>query len=89
MILLILLRKNNLIIGYLFFLSVICEAGTYQSDNTCLYCGVGNFSSSGSTGCSECPDGKITPGIGYSSVEDCFGMDNLFERTKFLERPLN
>ena len=57
-----------------FYFSVLCESGTYQLNNTCLYCDAGSYSSVGSTNCRRCPNGTTTPGVGYSSIANCIGM---------------
>ena len=56
-----------------FIIIVICESGTFQYDNMCKYCDIGSYSPAGSTKCLQCPDGKTTAGLGYSSLDDCFG----------------
>ena len=60
------------------FLTIVaCVAGKYYDldERKCKYCPVGTYTQiPGRLGCSSCPKGKTTPGVGTSKATECRGQ---------------
>ena len=52
--------------------SVICSAGSYNSENVCKQCPIGTWSLAEAISCTLCTKGRLSP-PGSDEEEDCLG----------------